>query len=74
MTKYIPNASMLPPSDVAFIIDASKPVLAHGRSMQAEASMEPHAHPRGQLLWAEKGVLRVTGEEAVWVVPTTHAM
>ena len=74
MTKYIPNASMLPPSDVAFIIDASKPVLAHGRNMKAEASMEPHAHPRGQLLWAEKGVLRVTGEETVWVVPTTHAM
>lgn len=74
MTKDIPNTSMLLPSDVAFTLDPSKPVLSHGRNMQAESSMTPHAHPRGQLLWAEQGVLRVTGEEAVWVVPSTHAM
>jgi AraC-like DNA-binding protein len=74
MTKHIPNAPMLPPSDAAFTIDPNKPVLSHGRSMQAEVSIEPHSHPRGQLLWAQQGVLRVTGEEAVWVVPSTHAM
>lgn len=74
MTKHIPNTSMLAPSDVAFMLDPSKPVLSHGRSMQAEASIEPHEHPRGQLLWAQKGVLRVSGEDAVWVVPSTHAL
>lgn len=74
MTKHVPNTTMLAPSGVAFMLDPSKPVLSHGRSMQAETSIEPHTHPRGQLLWAQQGVLRVTGEEAVWVVPTTHAM
>lgn len=74
MTKGVPNTAVLPPSDVAFIIDATKPVLSYGRSMQAETSIVPHQHPRGQLLWAEKGVLRLTSKDAVWVVPTTHAM
>ena len=74
MPKDISNASMLTPSDVAFTIDHTKPVLSHGRSMQAETSIVPHAHPRGQLLWAEKGVLRVSSKNSVWVVPDTHAM
>ena len=74
MPKDISNTSMLTPSDVAFTIDPSKPVLSHGRSMQAETSIVPHTHPRGQLLWPEKGVLRLTSKNSVWVVPTTHAM
>lgn len=74
MTKDTLNTTIFPPSDVAFILDSSLPVLAHGRNMQAETSMEAHAHPRGQLLWAEQGVLRVTGEHAVWVVASTHAV
>jgi len=74
MPNDISNASALAPSDVAFTIDENKPVLSHGRSMQAETSIIPHAHPRGQLLWPEKGVLRVTSKNSVWVVPATHAM
>lgn len=74
MTKDIRKTTMLNPSQVAYIIDKELPVLAHGRNMDAQVSIVQHAHPRGQLLWAEKGVLRVTGEEAVWVVPSTHAM
>ena len=74
MTKHVSNTTMLAPSHVAFMQDPSRPVLSHGRNMQAETSIEPHSHPRGQLLWAQQGILRVTGEEAVWVVPTTHAM
>ncbi|WP_432455615.1 helix-turn-helix domain-containing protein [Agarivorans sp. QJM3NY_29] len=74
MTKPIPNATMLPPSDIAFTIDASRPVLSNGRDMLAEVNISPHSHPRGQLLWAMEGVLRVTSEQAVWVVPSTHSV
>jgi len=74
MTKHVSNTSMLPPSNVAFILDPTKPVLSHGRDMLAETSIERHTHPRGQLLWAEQGVLRVSGDDAVWVVPSTHAI
>ncbi len=74
MSKHIPNTTMLSPSDVAFVLDPTQPVLAHSRSMVAESAIEPHAHPRGQLLWGSKGILRVTSEKAVWVVPSTHAV
>jgi len=74
MPKDVSKATMLPPSDMAFTLDPNRPVLTHGRDMQQKASITPHSHPRGQLLWAEKGILRVTGEHAVWVVPSTHAM
>ncbi|MBO1273269.1 helix-turn-helix transcriptional regulator [Shewanella sp. 4t3-1-2LB] len=74
MTNDILNTSMQFPSDVAYILDASQPVLSHKRSMQAESGIVPHAHPRGQLLWAVEGILRITSENAVWVVPSTHAV
>ncbi|ELL4666652.1 AraC family transcriptional regulator [Vibrio fluvialis] len=74
MPNHIPETTMQTPSEVAFTLDASQPVLTHTRSMQAESGIVPHSHPRGQLLWAAKGILRVTSEHAVWVVPSTHAV
>ncbi|MCS6123682.1 AraC family transcriptional regulator [Shewanella baltica] len=74
MSKAVLKATLLMPSDVAFITDANRPVLTHTRNMAAEAGIEPHSHPRGQLLWAAKGLLRVRSENAVWVVPSTHAV
>lgn len=74
MTKHISEATMLSPSYVAYTLDASRPVLTHGRRILAESGITPHAHPRGQLLWAASGILRVTSEHSVWVVPSTHAM
>jgi AraC-like DNA-binding protein len=66
--------TLLIPNQVAFIIDSAKPVLTHAREIKTEATIGPHSHPRGQLLWAEKGVLRVTSNESVWIVPETHAI
>jgi len=56
------------------VLDPDRPVLTHGRDMEAETSIEPHRHPRAQLLWAAEGVLRVTTEENVWIVPSSHAV
>lgn len=61
-------------SHAAFVLDAAQPVLSHGRDLEAEASIEPHSHPRGQLLWAAQGVLRITTPGAVWIVPGSHAV
>ncbi|MDV7104608.1 helix-turn-helix transcriptional regulator [Vibrio sp. TH_r3] len=74
MTKNMHKTSILSPSGVAYILDPSQPVLTHSRSMVSESAIEPHAHPRGQLLWGAKGILRVTSEKAIWVVPSTHAV
>ncbi len=74
MPNHIANATTQPPSHVAFVLDPERPVLSHGRHFEAEASIEPHHHPRGQLLWAAQGVLRVTTETSVWIVPSSHAV
>ncbi|ENM5787810.1 AraC family transcriptional regulator [Vibrio metoecus] len=74
MPKPISKTTLFTPSDAPFILDPSKPVLTHARDMQAETGIEPHSHPRSQLLWAAKGVLRVRSDTAVWVVPSTHAV
>ncbi|MFT3850935.1 MAG: helix-turn-helix transcriptional regulator [Propionivibrio sp.] len=74
MTKDVDKAPSLRAWHTAFILDPERPVLAHGRDLEAEASIEPHAHPRGQLLWAAEGVLRVTTEEQLWIVPSSHAV
>lgn len=62
------------PSHAAFVLDPAQPVLSHGRDFEAEAHIAPHSHPRGQLLWAAEGVLRVTTEGAIWIVPASHAV
>ncbi len=74
MPNNIAKTPNFPPSHTAFILDPDQPVLTHGRDFEAEASSEPHRHPRGQLLWAAEGVLRVTSDDQVWIVPSSHAV
>lgn len=74
MSKDIAKTPGFSPSHVAFVTDSSQPVLSHGRDFAAETNSEPHRHPRGQLLWAAEGVLRVTSEDSVWIVPSSHAV
>ncbi len=74
MPKDIAQTPNFSPSHTAFILDPELPVLSHGRDFEAEASSEPHRHPRGQLLWAAEGVLRVTSDDRVWIVPSSHAV
>lgn len=74
MSDIISKATMLAPSQFAFTLDANRPVLSNARNLEAEMGVEPHSHPRGQLLWAAKGILRVQSDNAVWVVPSTHAV
>jgi len=74
MPKDVAKTTILSPSDSAFVLDPERAVLTHGRDMKAETSTEPHQHPRAQLLWAAEGVLRVTTDEKVWIVPSSHAV
>lgn len=74
MTNDISETPNFRPSGTAFILDADRPLLAHSRKMQARFSVEPHAHPRSQLIWASDGVFRVTSRDNVWIVPPSHAV
>jgi AraC-like DNA-binding protein len=74
MTEDISDPPNLNPSGTGFVRDPSRPILAHGRIFRPGASVRPHSHPRAQLLWAAEGVLRVTGNGSVWIVPPSHAV
>ncbi|WP_153112178.1 AraC family transcriptional regulator [Propionivibrio limicola] len=74
MTIDIADTPSFLPSHAAFIVDPEQPVLSDGRDLEAHARVEPHSHPRGQLLWAAEGVLRVASDVSVWIVPPSHAV
>lgn len=70
----VDNPPIYHPTGVAFVEDSAQPVLGHGRDLVAGAVIHAHSHPRGQLLWAADGVLRVHAGDAVWIVPPSHAV
>lgn len=74
MTTDVENPPILGPSDTAYIVDPARPVLIHGREIAAGRLIREHAHPRGQLLWAMSGVVKVSSLSCVWVVPPSHAV
>lgn len=74
MTMDVANPPDVEPSGIAFTIDPARPVLTHGRVIEAGRSVRQHSHPRGQLLWAMRGVLRVVSRSCIWLVPPSHAV
>ncbi|WP_174801619.1 AraC family transcriptional regulator [Martelella limonii] len=75
------------PNDIAFptifvddespgaILDPARPVTARAKRWKAgEVGREPHSHPRGQLLWAEEGMMRVRSGDTHWLVPASHCV
>ncbi|WP_210275297.1 AraC family transcriptional regulator [Martelella soudanensis] len=75
------------PNDIAFptiffedegpgsILDPARPVTARSRRWKAgEVGRALHSHPRGQLLWAEEGILRVRSGDTHWLAPSSHCV
>ncbi len=56
------------------IDSATGPVLARPRDCPADHVIDWHTHTRAQLLFAETGVMRVTTDGGVWVVPPQRAV
>ena len=74
MPEYIADTPNHAPSATGFLRDPGRPILAYGRTMQPQHGIAPHHHPRAQLLWALRGVLRIHAAEATWIVPASHAV
>ncbi|MBB4121468.1 AraC family transcriptional regulator [Martelella radicis] len=67
--------SVMPEDGPGWIIDAARPVTVRAQRWRAgEVGRTAHAHPRGQLVWAEEGILRVHSCGAHWLAPTSHAV
>lgn len=74
MTNDVDNPPILGPLGAAYVIDPARPVLTQGREMAAGDMTCLHGHPRGQLLWAVSGVIKVSSHACVWVIPPSHAV
>ncbi|WP_299509424.1 helix-turn-helix transcriptional regulator [Cypionkella sp.] len=74
MPNDIANAPMRAPTPAGFLQDPARPILCTGRDLPPQHGVVPHQHPRSQLLWATQGVLRITSDQAIWVVPPSHAV
>lgn len=51
-----------------------RPLVTWSRDFPSGHLIPSHSHPRAQLLYASSGVMTVTTEEGLWVVPTHRAV
>ncbi|HZV83006.1 MAG TPA: helix-turn-helix transcriptional regulator [Geobacteraceae bacterium] len=64
----------LSPIDTGFRIDPAVPVIPLAMRVNRAGCAAPHAHPRGQLIFASSGVMRVVCGRDIWIVPPSQAV
>jgi AraC-like DNA-binding protein len=64
----------LPPVEVGYRIDPALPVIPLAMQVSNAGCAAAHAHPRGQLIYADRGVMRVICRRDIWVVPPSQAV
>ncbi len=64
----------LPPIEIGYRIDPALPVIPLAMKVSRAGCAAPHAHPRGQLIFASSGVMRVICMRGIWVVPPSQAV
>jgi AraC-like DNA-binding protein len=70
----IEKMTKLAPVTLGYVEDPGRPVLPFSMELRRATCHAEHAHPRGQLLYAGKGVMRVVCGAAIWAVPPTQAV
>lgn len=70
--SHTPPAPVLPPLDG--VDQGPGVIVARERECPADHVIDWHTHQRAQLLYAVSGVMRVTTEIGVWVVPPQRAV
>jgi AraC-like DNA-binding protein/mannose-6-phosphate isomerase-like protein (cupin superfamily) len=67
----VPRSRSRDAADYQFV---PRTVTAMGKEKEHASSIEAHSHPRGQLLYAIEGVMRVTCGDGVWLIPPQRAL
>ena len=70
----IGKLTKLPPIEIGYRIDPSLPVIPLAMQVSHAGCAAAHAHPRGQLIYASNGVMRVICRGDIWVVPPSQAV
>lgn len=74
MTKYKEKQTTLQPVTEGFRAEENLPVIPLRLDVQDAVSASAHSHPRGQLIYASHGVVRVITPLGTWLVPPTQAI
>jgi AraC-like DNA-binding protein len=70
----IENLPKLLPIEIGYRIDPALPIIPLAMQVSHAGCAAPHAHPRGQLIFASSGVMRVVCRHDIWVVPPSQAV
>lgn len=62
------------PTQTGYRQDETHPILARALEIKGAHRVASHHHPRAQLVYAIKGVLRVVSREGTWIVPPAQAV
>lgn len=72
MTAYIGKTPIT--VDLGFVVDATRPVLPLALDVFDTQCAEMHKHPRAQLIYSCKGVMKVMVKDSVWLVSPDQAI
>ena len=64
----------LPPVVVGYRTDPDLPVIPLAMQVSNAGCAAAHAHPRGQLIYASSGVMRIICRRDIWIVPPSQAV
>jgi len=64
----------LAPIEVGYRVDPALPIIPFAMQVNRAGCAAPHAHPRGQFIYASSGVMRVVCRDVIWVVPPSQGV
>ena len=70
----IEKMTKMKPVTLGYVEDPERPVLPFSMDLKRMTCQAEHSHPRGQLIYAGKGVMRVVCGSMIWAVPPTQAV
>ncbi|MGE4489749.1 MAG: helix-turn-helix domain-containing protein [Kiritimatiellales bacterium] len=68
------QTNRLAPVEIGFVLNASRPVIAYCTEVKNAVCAAPHTHPRAQVMFASRGVMRVVTQTDTWLVPPSQAV
>ncbi len=74
MTMNVEKLTKMQPVTLGYLIDPKRPVLPFSMELRRARCQAEHRHPRGQLIYAGKGVMRVSCGNSLWAVPPSQAL
>ncbi|MBJ6725903.1 AraC family transcriptional regulator [Geomesophilobacter sediminis] len=70
----VDNLPKLAPIEIGYRVDPALPIIPFAMEVSRAGCAAPHAHPRGQFIYASSGVMRVVCRRDVWVVPPSQGV